>query len=132
MIPLRVKFMCAVLGVCTLFALGANNTSKKSLPSLRVHWSPAQLVNGSPILFLITSTAPLQSISGRWIDHDVFFSFDPQRNEWFGIAGTSLETHAGHYSLVVNGRTKNDTEISIKQQISIGKGKYRHVAVNVA
>jgi len=124
--------MCAVLGVCTLFALGANNTSKKSLPSLRVHWSPAQLVNGSPILFLITSTAPLQSISGRWMDHDVFFSFDPLRNQWFGIAGASLETRARNYSLAVTGRTMDDKEISIKQQISIGKGKYRHVAVSVA
>jgi murein DD-endopeptidase MepM/ murein hydrolase activator NlpD len=132
--PVRLKLALGLACLCSVFGTGATAkpATTKSSRALTVHSQPAQLVNGSPILFLISPGAPLKGISGRWMDHEVFFSFDAQRKAWFGIAGVSLETHAGKYPLAVTAHTVNGDEISIKQRIAIGKGKYRHVAVSVA
>ena len=74
----------------------------------------------------------MKSISAKWMDRDVFFSFDPRQKIWLGIAGVSLETHPGEYSLVLTARTPDHNEISIKRPIAIAKGKYRHISVTVA
>jgi len=95
-----------------------------------VTWQPARPVNGSPILFRVKAPLNLSSLSGKWLDHDVFFSFDQKNKTWFGIAGVSLETHPGKYSLVVTGETAGQ-QVSWQKMIRIGKGKYRQIAVNV-
>jgi murein DD-endopeptidase MepM/ murein hydrolase activator NlpD len=131
----RISFTLSSLAcLLSIFALGtpASNSSKTAGQPLVVHWQPSRLVNGSPILFEINSPLSLKSISAKWMDRDVFFSFDPRQKIWFGIAGVSLETRQGKYSLILTAHTSGNNEISINRAIEIGKGKYRHIAVNVA
>ena len=120
--------MCLSL-VSPAAAWGAAN---KSVHSWAVRWEPAHLVNGSPLLLKVKSPTRLESLSGKWMEHDVFFSFDPQTKLWFAIAGVSLETRPGKYSLTLSGKTAQGNEILFQRQITIAKGKYRRIAVSVA
>jgi murein DD-endopeptidase MepM/ murein hydrolase activator NlpD len=96
-----------------------------------VHWQPKRIVNGSPVLLDVASPKKLESLSGKWLDHEVFFSFDPPSKSWRGIAGASLETKPGKYTLTLAGKTKAGDELSFQQSIPVGKAKYRQIAVTV-
>jgi murein DD-endopeptidase MepM/ murein hydrolase activator NlpD len=103
----------------------------KALRSWSVHWQPKRLVNGSPALLQVTSPQPLESLSGKWLEHEVFFSFDSPNKTWRGIAGASLNTKPGKYVLTLLAKTRGGTEISFQQVIPVGKGRYRQIAVTV-
>jgi murein DD-endopeptidase MepM/ murein hydrolase activator NlpD len=119
-----------LLPVVMLIALATSAATKPS-SSWLITWQPVRPVNGSPIVFLVKSPATLSSLSGKWIGHDVFFSFDPKTNTWFGIAGIGLETHSGKYSLQLTGENTSGKQFSWQKQVSIAKGKYRQISVTV-
>jgi murein DD-endopeptidase MepM/ murein hydrolase activator NlpD len=89
-------------------------------------------VNGSPIVFQVKSPAPLKSLSGKWLTHDVFFEFDSEKGLWYGLAGASLETRAGSYPLTLEGATASGQKISFQQKVSIGRARYPTIPVKVA
>jgi murein DD-endopeptidase MepM/ murein hydrolase activator NlpD len=99
--------------------------------SWSVSWQPRRVANGSPVLLRVTSPQRLESLSGKWLDHEVFFSFDPVSKSWRGIAGASLETKPGKYVLTLVGKTKSRSELSFEQAIAVGKAKYRQISVTV-
>ena len=99
--------------------------------SWSVRWQPKLLVNGSPVLLQVTSPRALESLSGKWLDHEVFFSFDTRSKTWQGIAGASLETKPGKYVLTLVGKAKGGNELSFEQSIPVGKAKYRQISVTV-
>jgi murein DD-endopeptidase MepM/ murein hydrolase activator NlpD len=122
----------SLLIVSIPFAAGsADSTKPGSLHSWSVHWQPRRVANGSPVLLQVTSPKKLESLSGKWLDHEVFFSFDPLSKSWRGFAGASLETKPGKYILTLVGKTKAGDEISFQQPIPVGKAKYRQIAVTV-
>jgi len=100
------------------------------------HWTlrqqPVRLVNGSPVLFRVTPPARLESLSGKFLDHDVFFWFDTKTRAWYAIAGASVETHPGKYTLVLQGKTANGKELSFEKAIAVGSAKYKSISVTVA
>lgn len=105
-------------------------------PKVAAHpWSlrsrPARLVNGSPVLFQVTPPVKLQSLSAKWLRHDVAFSPDSAGKAWFAIAGVSLDTSAGSYPLVFHATTAAGKEISFEQEISIRKARYPVIAIKV-
>jgi murein DD-endopeptidase MepM/ murein hydrolase activator NlpD len=106
-------------------------TSKAKPEDLSVRWEPLRVVNGSPVVFHVTSTEPLKSLSGKWLEHEVFFSSDPQGRVWYGIAGASLETHSGSYSLDLKGTTTAGKDLSFQKRVVVGKGKYHSIAASV-
>src|ERR1022692_1120178 len=78
------------------------------------HWSvvnqPARLVNGTPVLFRVTTPTPVQALSGNWLGHEIAFSFDPTDKSstyksWFALAGVSLETKPGTYLIQLHAET---------------------------
>src|ERR1035441_9979096 len=94
----------AALIACVLFALGASSSATTA-----GYWSvvnqPARLVNGSPVLFRVTTPKPVRTLSGSWLGHEIAFSFDASRKSWFALAGVSLETKPGAYPLQLHGET---------------------------
>jgi len=129
------KLALAVLVlIVSIFTCGSNpsRVRAKSPHLFVVHWEPARLVNGSPILLQLKSPLRLASVSGKWMDHSVFFSFDPPSKAWFGLAGVSLETRPGKYDLSLTATTEGGEEISFTRRMVIAKGKYRHIEVSVA
>jgi murein DD-endopeptidase MepM/ murein hydrolase activator NlpD len=115
-----------VLSITPLAAYAAK--SEKS--NWAVRWQPARLVNGSPIVFRVTSPQ-LQSLSATWLDHEVFFAFDAASKAWYGIGGVSLETRPGKYVLELNGDDAHGKRISFEQKIAIAKAKYPSIKVTV-
>jgi len=83
-------------------------------------------------VFQVTSSSPLKALSGKWLEHEVFFSLDPTSKTWYGIAGISLETRPGKYLLELKGMTASSKEMAFRHKITVGKAKYPHIAVTVA
>src|SRR5450432_2398331 len=66
---------------------------------------PARLVNGSPVLLRVATPKPARTLSGKWLDHEIAFSFDPGSKTWFALAGASQETKPGAYPLQLHAET---------------------------
>lgn len=106
-----------------------------SASSWAVHAQPAHLVNGGPVLFQVKSPLPLQSLTGAWLGHNVIFSFDPRTKTWFALAGVSLETSPGSYSLDLSGETDAGNtaskKLSFGKRLTIARGKYPKIQVKL-
>jgi murein DD-endopeptidase MepM/ murein hydrolase activator NlpD len=97
-----------------------------------VQWQPASLVNGAPVVFEVAPPERLTALSGKWLEHEVFFTYNPASKTWYGIAGISLETRPGAYSLQLEGSTSRAAKFSFSREITIQAAKYPSVAVSVA
>lgn len=106
------------------------STSKAQV--LAVRWQPVRVVNGSPVVFQVSTSEKLNSLAGKWLGHEVYFTFDSSRKGWYGIAGVSIATHPGKYSLQLTGMDAIGKEVSFRRSITVGKGKYHSIAVKVA
>jgi murein DD-endopeptidase MepM/ murein hydrolase activator NlpD len=95
-----------------------------STKSWVVRCQPQSLVNGAPVLFRVVTPARLETLSGKWLEHEVFFNYDSASKSWYGIAGTSLETVRGAYPLTLQGTTSNGKEVSFEQKIKVSAAKY--------
>lgn len=126
--------VASLLIVAASFGVGKADSAKPGSHqphSWSARWQPKRVVNGSPILIQVTSPQRLESLSGKWLEHEVFFAFDTPSKTWRGIAGASLETKSGKYVLTLSGKTLAGKELSFQQSIPVGKGKYRQIAVTV-
>jgi murein DD-endopeptidase MepM/ murein hydrolase activator NlpD len=104
---------------------------KAKIADFSVRWQPTRPVNGSPVVFRVTSPERLNSLSGKWLEHGVFFSSDSQSKVWYGIAGASLETHPGNYPLELKGATASGREVSFQKRVTVRKGKYHSIVASV-
>lgn len=105
--------------------------ARKLAVSWSVGWQPMPLVNGAPVVFRVGAPLPLESLSGNWLGHEVPFSFEPRSRVWYALAGVSLETTPGSYSLRLKGDTAGGKEISFERQIAVRRAHYPSVAVTV-
>jgi murein DD-endopeptidase MepM/ murein hydrolase activator NlpD len=97
-----------------------------------VQWQPSRLVNGSPVVFEVSAPTHLKTLTGKWIDHEIYFALDHRTQEWYGLAGVSLETKEGSYPLELSGVNSHGTKISFLRQIAVAHGTYTSIAVTVA
>ena len=100
--------------------------------SWRLWWQPARVVNGSPVAFRVTAPGPLESLSGKWLDHDIYFFFDLKTRTWNGLGGVALSTRPGVYPLELTGTTKQHKEVSYQRAVRVRAGKYRSILLEVA
>jgi murein DD-endopeptidase MepM/ murein hydrolase activator NlpD len=100
-----------------------------------VHAQPSRLVNGAPVLFQVKASAPLESLTGTWLGHQVSFSFDPTTKSWFALAGVSLETAPGAYALELTGEGatgKNAaSKMTCSNKFTVFSGKYPKTEVKL-
>jgi murein DD-endopeptidase MepM/ murein hydrolase activator NlpD len=127
-------FLTVLLSPFGLAAAETKPTTSKSLAasSWFLQWQPPQLVNGAPVVFQVKPPARLSGLSGKWLEHNVFFSYDVASKTWYGIAGVSLETHPGIYDLELKGTTSRGSEVAFSRRIAIRPAKYPSIAVSVA
>jgi murein DD-endopeptidase MepM/ murein hydrolase activator NlpD len=108
-----------------------------SSPAAAANWSvqkqPTRLVNGAPVLFQVKPPAPLESLTGTWLGHDITFSFDPTHKTWYALAGVSLETAPGSYTLNLTGEARPGKEppkkIEFARVFAVARGKYPRIKV---
>jgi len=125
------------IAVVTLFlSLVLSNASPAAAANWSVHAQPTKLVNGAPVLFQVKSPAHLQSLSGSWLGHEVPFSFDAKSKAWYALAGVSLETAPGSYSLELTGEKfagKDAGEkLTFTRKFTVARGKYPKIAVKLS
>jgi len=122
---LQVLLLGVVFGTTALPAHSADAKTPRVKPTnLSVRWQPQRPVNGSPVLFVVSSSQPLKSLSGKWLEHEIFFSSDSHNKIWYGLAGASLETHPGNYALELSGESASGKPISFQKTVAVKKGKY--------
>lgn len=99
------------------------------------HWTvlnqPVHMVNGSPVLFRITTPQPVRTLSGSWLGHEIVFSFDATHKLWFALAGAPQETKPGDYSLVLHAETSAGQAISFEKKIRVATQRYPRVLLKV-
>jgi murein DD-endopeptidase MepM/ murein hydrolase activator NlpD len=121
----RSLFAC-ILSV--LFLIGVQ-------PAFAAEWKaraqPARLVNGGPVLFTVRPPRKMQSLSATWLGHEISFSYIDASKTWFALAGVSLETKPGVYSLELGGEIRNkegNTEkVSFTRKFQVAEGKYPRI-----
>lgn len=130
------QWLQTVVSVCLLCFVAPSAALALPVPVTRkawsVRWQPAKLVNGAPVLFQVTAPATLKSLSGTWLGHDVYFSFDRASKTWFGIAGVSLETSPSRYPLSLNGVNGRGDQLSFERKIAVAKATYPSITVKVS
>ncbi|HSZ64304.1 MAG TPA: M23 family metallopeptidase [Terriglobales bacterium] len=113
-----------------IVVLGANWSA-----ATPAHWmvlnQPVRLVNGSPVLFRVTTPQPVRSLSGNWLGHEIVFSFDATHKLWFVLAGVGQETKPGDYSLVLHAETPAGQAISFERKIHVAAQHYPRVLLKV-
>jgi murein DD-endopeptidase MepM/ murein hydrolase activator NlpD len=120
---------------CVLLVLAANSSAATT-----AHWTvanqPARLVNGSPVLFRVTTPKPVRTLSGNWLGHEIAFSFDAGRKSWFALAGVSLETKPGAYPLQLHAETlagqSAGQTISFEKKFRVQRQRYPRRVVPLA
>src|ERR1700731_1258758 len=109
---------------------------KASAAGWAVRAQPTRLVNGGPILFQVRPPARLDSLSGSWLGHQIAFSFDATSRTWYALAGVSLETAPGVYSLDLSGETvagkTGSQKISFAHKFAVSRGKYPKILVKLS
>ncbi len=99
------------------------------------HWTvgtePARLVNGTPVLFRVTTPKPLRALSGNWLGHEISFSFDAIHKSWFALAGASLETKPGAYLISLHAETAAGQAIAFERKIRVERQRYPRVLLKV-
>ena len=90
-----------------------------------------RITNGSPCLFKIVTTNPLESLTGTFIGHDVRFFHGQQKNAWYGFAGVDVETAIGSYKLDLIGTNRDGEKREFQQVVLVGKTTYPKVTLHV-
>ena len=125
----RVRLLRTAL-LCVLTLLGTNAFGRPAKSSA-ILWQPATLVSGSPVLFEISAPTGTTAIAASWLNHEIIFSHGSGKL-WYALAGVSLETAPGSYTLVVSETVAGGKKIQIPRKIKIGRAVYPSVKVKVA
>jgi murein DD-endopeptidase MepM/ murein hydrolase activator NlpD len=97
----------------------------------KIQYLPAQIVNGSPVIIRVAPPKAAASLSGKWLGHELAFTFDPPTKTWIAIAGASLETKPGSYPLELRAETAAGPAISFDKKIPVERRRYPRVALKV-
>jgi murein DD-endopeptidase MepM/ murein hydrolase activator NlpD len=96
-----------------------------------VDWQPAELVNGSPVLFQVKAPVRLKSLTGKWLEHNIVFNLDAKSKTWNSLAGIGFDVKAGSYPLILNAVGNGQKEYSSTRSVAVRSANYRTIAITV-
>jgi len=107
-----------------------------TIPASAAPWmvraQPIRLVNGAPVLFQVKPSAKLDSLSGKWLGHQITFSYETSTRTWFTLAGISFETAPGKYALELSAeRSVNKAPLTFTRTFAIARAKYPQIKVEL-
>ena len=74
-----VQWLARYVHSVALIALVLLSLAENLSAATGAHWivvnQPVRLVNGSPVLFRVTTPTPVRALSGNWLGHEIAFSF---------------------------------------------------------
>jgi murein DD-endopeptidase MepM/ murein hydrolase activator NlpD len=134
MVAIRMLSLCVALAVCSEPRASGAGISRCSTPKRGIDWSiritPQKVVNGAPVLLVVTAPAALKSLSGNWLGHELIF--DTAGKNWFVLAGVSLETKPGRYPLRLEAVTVGRERIRFERIVLVSTARYPTVQLTVS
>jgi murein DD-endopeptidase MepM/ murein hydrolase activator NlpD len=133
----RMVSACACALLLPIWSGAGVGIADESKPSTKpssawvVRASPTELVNGAPILWVVTPPVRLKSLTGNWLGHEIVFDQSP-RKTWFALGGTSLETKPGSYALTLEGVAAAGSKSTFRRNFVIGHAKYPVIPLKVS
>lgn len=122
---LRLRTCSVIIAICLA-----------TLPASAAPWTvrsqPIRLVNGAPVLFQVKSPAKLDSLGGKWLGHQLSFTYDTSTKTWFTLAGISFETAPGKYALELSAeRAANQIPLTFTRTFVVAREKYPQIKVEL-
>lgn len=109
----------------------AETTSAATPGRWNLTYQPVHVVNGAPVLLRVTTPKPVRTLSGKWIGHEITFSFDEKQKAWFALAGASLDTKPGAYPVQLRAETGGGKLLTYQQRISLQRQRYPRAILKV-
>jgi murein DD-endopeptidase MepM/ murein hydrolase activator NlpD len=125
---MRERFFQSVMLIAfPVFALAVSTSAAATAHSTASTWilvtQPVRLVNGTPVLFRVTTPKLVHSLTGKWLDHEITFTFDATHKSWFALAGVGQETKPGLYALELHGENPVAQSAGRAAEISVSFAK---------
>jgi murein DD-endopeptidase MepM/ murein hydrolase activator NlpD len=95
-------------------------------------WEPTKVVNGSPVLFRVTSPNQLTELRGNFLEQELSFRFSTACHCWYAIAGVSLETKPAAYTLRVEGKDATGKNLTMSYAVRVAGAHYPSSTLKVA
>jgi murein DD-endopeptidase MepM/ murein hydrolase activator NlpD len=125
----RFKFETIFL-VTILFGFSA--AAQVSTRKWSAQWEPAKLVNGSPVLFRVTAPLQLTELQGNFLGQEFSFRSSKICHCWYALAGVSLTTKPGTYTLQVAGKGTEGKETAMSYLVRVSAAHYPTSTITVA
>jgi hypothetical protein len=108
------------------FALSVNLVAHSAEPTAFSSFSvqPQTLVNGSVCLFTVRVVGHPQSVTARWLGHDVTFS-QSSGDSWFALAGVPYDTKPGSFALDLEAAMPKGGTLHESRQIAVHPARYK-------
>jgi hypothetical protein len=120
------------LGVL-LFMLGLSVGASTPARPWRVQSEPARIVNGSPVLFRVTAPASVKELTGNFLGQELGFRRSAGCNCWYALAGVSLNTKPGRYTLHLAGKGAGmDADAAFDSGVLVGSARYPSSTLKIA
>jgi len=117
--------------IAALLTSLAETTSAATPGRWSLTHQPVRVVNGAPVLLRVTTPQPVRALSGKWLGHEIPFTFDAGQKAWFALAGASLETKPGAYPIELSAETAAGTPLTYRQRISLQRKRYPRATLEV-
>lgn len=118
--------------MCFLLAFLSITLSGAPLPKpWRVQIEPLRVVNGSPVLFRVTAPAGVKELTGNFLGQELNFRSSATCHCWYALAGVSLTTKPGKYTLHLAGKGAA-TNAAFDNAITVGAAHYPFTRIKVA
>lgn len=115
-----------------LLVLSAVSMAARTLKPATLTWQPVKLVNGSPVLFELSTPAAVQSVTGNWLGHQLVFFRSGSGRKWSALAGVPVETAPAVYQLRVSEDFGSSKSAEITKNVRIARATYPKITVHVA
>src|SRR5438270_2991688 len=98
----------------------------------RAQWEPVKRVSGSPVLFRVTGPLRLSELQGNFVGQEFSFRSSQVCHCWYAIAGVSLATKPGTYTLRVEGKDAGGKETAMSYLVHVSTAHYPTSVIKVA
>jgi murein DD-endopeptidase MepM/ murein hydrolase activator NlpD len=126
---LRVKLEIIFLAV---LQLGLSAPAQVRAQNWSAHWEPVKLVNGSPMLFRVTAPRQVTALTGNFLGQDLSFRSSQSCHCWYALAGVSLSTKPGRYTLRVEGVEPGEKKVAMSYAVAVAAAHYPSSTITVA
>jgi murein DD-endopeptidase MepM/ murein hydrolase activator NlpD len=123
----RRQLLTLALMLSASFSVGAAPAAKWS-----AQWDPVKLVNGSPVLFRVTAPLRLSEVQGNFLGQEFSFRSSQACHCWYAVAGVSLATKPGTYTLRVEGKGPGAKDTAMSYLVHVSAAHYPTSAIKVA